>query len=89
MERACDQAWRLQCALDSNDGAPQAFKLEAIDDDNVRLTIHLPCPAWLLRRWECIGQRTNEGVFVFDFARADGLNETITLEKYLWMVRET
>ena len=89
VERACDQAWRLQCGLDADNGAPQAFKLETIDDDNVRLTIHLPCPAWLLRRWECIGQRANEGVFVFNFARTDGLNETKTLENDLWMVRET
>lgn len=86
-ERACDQAWRLQCALDASHGAPQKYRLEVIGD-NIRLTIHLPCPAWLLRRWESIGKRTNNSVFMFDFARANGLEEAKLLETDLWMVRE-
>ena len=88
VERACDQAWRLQCALDAKAGNPQTYKLEDIDDAKVRLTIHLPCPSWLLRRWDCTGQRAKEGVFVFEFDETQVMAETNILEKELWMEQE-
>lgn len=86
-ERACDQAWRLQCALDADHRAPQQYRLDE-ENGNIRITIHLPCPAWLVRRWECIGKRTNNSVFTFEFALADGLREANLLETELWMVQE-
>lgn len=87
LERPCDQAWRLQCALDAGRGTPQNYRIER-HGENVSLTIHLPCPAWLLRRWACVGERKQNSVFAFEFARAVGSEEADLLEKDLWMVRK-
>ncbi len=87
-ERGCDQAWRLQCALDASHGVPQRYRLKPLDAKRSRLSIHLPCPAWLLRRWDCIGERGGESVFVFDFERSDANQEVEILQQSLWMVPE-
>lgn len=87
-ERGCDQAWRLQCALDAKHGEPQRFRLEPLDTKRSRLSIHLPCPAWLLRRWDCIGERGDDSVFVFDFEQPDADQEVEILQQSLWMVPE-
>ena len=87
-ERGCDQAWRLQCALDAKQGEPQRFRLKPVDAKRSRLSIHLPCPAWLLRRWDCIGERSGNSVFVFDFDHFDADQEAKILQQSLWMVPE-
>ena len=87
VERPCDQAWRLQCAVDADRGTPQKYRIKG-HGENVLLRIHLPCPAWLLRRWECIGQRKQNSVFIFEFARAVVSEEADLLEKELWMAQE-
>lgn len=84
-ERGCDQAWRLQCAIDAESGEPQTYQLTHETNDTVRLDIHLPCPAWLLRRWESIGARVDESVFSFRFTENDVAGEANLLEARLWM----
>lgn len=85
VDRGCDQAWRLQCAVDAYHGAPQQYAVSASGDSKVRVTIHIPPPAWLLRRWECVGTRPEGGVFVFDFDEQVADVETRLLEQELWM----
>jgi len=84
-ERGCDQAWRLQCAIDALQGAPQQYRTTTNDGATVRITIHIPPPAWLLRRWECMGTQAADSVFVFEFAPQVALKETKLLERELWM----
>lgn len=85
LERGCDQAWRLQCALDAARGHAQSYEVSPADQDRVRLDIHLPCPNWLQRRWDCIGERAGEGVFSYLFDSTDLESETKTLRDQLWM----
>ena len=85
VDRGCDQAWRLQCAIDALQGAPQQYRATASGNSAVRVTIHIPPPAWLLRRWECVGTRPEGGVFVFEFEAQMAMNETELLERELWM----
>ena len=84
-ERGCDQAWRLQCAIDAMRGAPQQYRVMKVDGDTIRVAIHIPPPAWLLRRWKCIGRRAADNVFAFEFTSGDALKETEFLEQELWM----
>lgn len=88
LERGCDQAWRLQCALDAESGVPQSFQVTHLPNEHVKLDIHLPCPAWLLRRWDCIGVRSGDSVFSFVFSTDDLKTETELLEKQLWMTKQ-
>ncbi len=88
LERGCDQAWRLQCALDAELGVPQTYQVTHITNEQVRLDIHLPCPAWLLRRWDCTGVRFGDSVFSFLFATKDMETETKLLQKQLWMTNK-
>lgn len=88
LERGCDQAWRLQCALDAVQGRTQTFETLAIEGDGVQLSVHMPCPNWLQRRWDCVGQRVGSGAFSYLFESRDLASEQALLEKYLWMRSE-
>ena len=85
-ERGCDQAWRLQCALDAFHGDPQQYKLTRLSSDDTGVTVHIPPPAWLLRRWESMGTRYSDNVFEFIFNSRDATREVQLLEQELWMV---
>lgn len=84
-DRGCDQAWRLQCAIDALHDDPQQYRVTKLDDGRARIAIHIPPPSWLSRRWECIGARAPDNVFAFDFG-GEADEETRLLEKELWMV---
>lgn len=86
-ERGCDQAWRLQCALDAHRQSPQCYRVRVADEATVRMDIAMPCPAWLLRRWDCIGERVGNSTFSFLFAKSDVDEEFALLESQLWMIR--
>lgn len=85
LERGCDQAWRLQCALDADAGHPQTFQVKQSESGKVELQIHLPPPAWLLRRWEKVGHRSTPSGFSFEFDADDVSSESLVLKEKLWM----
>ena len=86
LERGCDQAWRLQCALDAELGNPQTFEISDVDHGRIRMDIHIPSPNWLQRRWDCIGERASEGVFSYLFDATDRGSEIQILRDQLWMI---
>ena len=86
LERGCDQAWRLQCALDAERGTPQTYGISEISDGRYRLDIHIPSPNWVQRRWDCIGERASESVFSYLFDATDRESETQILRDQLWMI---
>jgi hypothetical protein len=88
LERGCDQAWRLQCAVDAELGHPQSYLATELDRDQVRIDIHMPCPNWLQRRWDCIGSRAGDSVFSYKFESNEAESEAAILEKNLWMIPE-
>ena len=85
-DRGCDQAWRLQCAIDAMHESPQQYRVTKMENDQVRIAIHIPPPSWLSRRWDCIGTRVPDNVFAFDFGGGEARQETRLLEEELWMV---
>ena len=84
-DRGCDQAWRLQCAIDALHEDPQQYRVTKSKDGR-RIAINIPPPSWLSRRWECFGTRAPDNVFAFDFGANEVDEETRLLEKELWMV---
>jgi hypothetical protein len=88
LERGCDQAWRLQCALDAELGHPQTYMLTELDRNRGRIDIHTPSPNWLQRRWDCIGSRAGDSVFSYIFDLHEAASEAALLEERLWMIPE-
>jgi hypothetical protein len=56
-ERGCDQAWRLQAAIDKLQGNSQKLRIRKLLNDKVSLDIFSPIPKWLERRWTKVGSR--------------------------------
>jgi hypothetical protein len=54
--RGCDEAWRLQMAVDAEAGTPQRFRVGPSVGDAVVLELFSPVPAWARRRWDAIGE---------------------------------
>ncbi len=55
LARGCDEAWRLQAALDRCAGKPQVVRVE--DDQNHRsvVSVFSPLPSWAQRRLDMVG----------------------------------
>ncbi len=58
LERGCDQAWRLQAAIDNLNGTPQKIRIRPVQSDKVALDMFSPIPKWLERRWSSMGTRS-------------------------------
>ena len=75
-------------ALDAKQGTPQTYKETPLGKDLIQLDIHIPCPGWLQRRWDCIGERINESVFSYQFDSMEIESEVKILSEQLWMAPE-
>jgi hypothetical protein len=52
----CDEAWRLQLAIDAKRGQPQVFMLSPGPAGTRLLKVFSPVPGWAIRRWDAIGE---------------------------------
>ena len=56
-DRACDEAWRLQAALDTAADTPQVVSVcSTSEPDKTELRFHSPIPSWVQRRLDAFGQ---------------------------------
>jgi len=56
LDRGCDQAWRLQAAIDTVEGHPQRVRVRpSPDSEESDVDMFSPPPAWLQRRWDTLG----------------------------------
>jgi len=53
--RGCDEAWRLQIALDAKRGNPQCFKIRQGPNNTCVIEFFSPIPMWARRRWDAVG----------------------------------
>jgi hypothetical protein len=53
--RGCDEAWRLQMAIDAPRGTPQQFRLRSGPEGTHILELFSPVPMWARRRWDAVG----------------------------------
>ena len=57
LDRGCDEAWRLQAAIDACSGTPQVVRVvPSRIDDEVVLQFNSPIPSWAQRRLDALGQ---------------------------------
>lgn len=55
LNRGCDEAWRLQAAIDADRGAPQIIRTDTPSGADVSVVdFTAPLPSWLQRRWDLV-----------------------------------
>lgn len=86
--RGCDDAWRLQLALDKESGHPQEYRIR-IDEHGTKLDLFAPVPLWAQRRLEVVGTRiTPQRCLMAFWLRPDDVEEECQfLDGALWMQR--
>lgn len=92
LNRSCDEAWRLQAAMDALRGAPQAVRVEPGARQGIAV-MHLlsPPPAWAQRRLDAIGRPIPRNRSLLSYALpADQVDAELEfLRASLWTVRLT
>ena len=69
--RGCDEAWRLQMAIDAQRGAPQWFRLVPDPGGYTVVQLFSPVPAWAQRRWDAVGEPVRSQGCLFAYRLAD------------------
>lgn len=89
--RGCDEAWRIQAALDAQCGKPQQCRLRKMTDETFAVDVFSPIPSWIERRWNWVGKRIdNKGSLLsFQFAETDIKQELDFIRRKLWLVEST
>jgi hypothetical protein len=84
--RGCDEAWRLQMAIDSSNGAPQVYT-KRIDGQYVYVDFYSPLPSWAEKRLMIFGRHADANGCLLSFRVP--LNELAAeedfLKKHLWL----
>ena len=85
--RGCDEAWRLQMAIDSLQGHAQLFrKLPSLRDSYV-MQFFSPIPMWARRRLDSVGQPVSSPgcLFAYRLAEAELAEEVRFATNELWL----
>lgn len=88
-DRGCDEAWRIQAAIDCRNEKPQQIVVGGTGQGRVALGLFAPPPRWLQRRWEFFGNagRLQGALFAYEFATTDVMEELQFATKRLWLSR--
>jgi len=54
--RGCDEAWRLQAAIDACRNEPQRFRIREGPNRTQVIEFFAPVPMWAKRRWDSVGE---------------------------------
>ena len=89
--RGCDEAWRLQAALDVQFGKPQQYRLRKISGTTYVVDVFSPIPNWIQRRWNWMGVPVvNKGCLLsFEFTKTEFEQEVDFGRRKLWLVEST
>jgi hypothetical protein len=85
--RGCDEAWRLQLALDARQGEPQRFRVRAGLERTTVIEFFSPVPMWARRRWDAIGEPVSSSgcLFAYRIADAEVQEELHFIRTELWL----
>ena len=86
--RACDEAWRLQSALDSVNGKPQRLRIRPGPSGKQTFDAFSPLPMWLARRWSAIGQQSEHSpgaLLSYNFDSQDVDEESEFACEMMWL----
>lgn len=84
--RGCDEAWRLQMAIDSCANSPQEYQYREMTD-GVRLDFFSPLPQWAVRRLMIFGEpiASKNSLFSYLLPPSEASAEHKYLQERLWL----
>lgn len=87
--RDCDEAWRIQAALDAVASAPQRLVVSPAGE-KATLSFTSPLPAWAVRRLNLIGERVAppRALLGFELPIHNKDDEVRWLQQMLWLTSE-
>ncbi len=85
--RGCDEAWRLQMAIDALRGEPQRFRVRPRPEGTHILELFSPVPMWARRRWDAVGEPVPSAgcLCAYRFAEAECEEELRFAHEALWL----
>jgi len=84
--RGCDDAWRLQLAIDCAAGHPQEFRLRP-HAEGIAMDVFFPLPLWAQRRLELVGRAVDRQKSLLSYVLPEKAvaSECAFLESAVWM----
>lgn len=88
--RGCDEAWRLQAAIDHCNKKPQKYRLRSGTGDFKIIDLFSPVPSWIQRRWTMIGLPITSYKCLLSFRfRTQEIEEEIAFAKeQMWLTEK-
>lgn len=85
--RGCDEAWRLQAAIDAARGNPQKYKVREGAREYKILDLLSPVPSWAQRRWVMVGMPVprQQCLMSFRFQSGEIMEEIKFGKDHLWL----
>ncbi|MGV8041429.1 MAG: hypothetical protein AB2L07_15685 [Thermoanaerobaculaceae bacterium] len=85
--RGCDEAWRLQMAIDTIHGNNQLFRIQSGPGDSGLLQVFSPVPIWARRRWDAVGELVAAAgcLFAYRFVGTEIAEEARFAVDDLWL----
>ena len=85
--RGCDEAWRLQMAIDEQRGNAQRVRVQPGPEGTRVLQFFSPVPMWSQRRWDAVGEPVSSAgcLFAYRLAEAELAEEMHYLSEALWL----
>jgi len=85
--RGCDEAWRLQTAIDARRREPQRFKVRPGTGGTVLLEFFSPVPMWARRRWDAVGDPVPSSgcLFAYRFTKVEYQEELRFAHEAMWL----
>jgi hypothetical protein len=89
--RGCDDAWRLQLAIDATLGHPQVYRLrKSPPKGTLIIDFFSPLPSWAQRKWDLLGERVDRyhSLLAYRLNERDFEDERTFIRDSLWMVED-
>jgi hypothetical protein len=86
--RACDEAWRLQAAIDAAGEKPQRLRIGPGASGRWTFDVFSPLPMWLIRRWDAVGdqaERSPGALLSYTFGSEDMDEEASFACDMMWL----
>jgi hypothetical protein len=86
LARGCDEAWRLQAAIDAQLDHPQVIQCRPGAGDAAVVGLTTPPPSWLQRRWDALGKPiiASGALLAYRFAPRELEEELAFVKRMLW-----
>jgi hypothetical protein len=85
--RGCDEAWRLQMAIDALRAKPQQFRTCPEPGETLKIQFFSPLPMWARKRLDAVGEPASPSgcLFAYKLAASESEEELRFAREVLWL----